>query len=151
MELALASLFPTIRSPILERLWRILLLFILFPPSATLRRYLSRTTPLVIVCSMRMVRKLFLPCPTTANWMSAMHGRSGRKSRNNPASWVMLPFGDGGGHAVKLACYISRGDNFDMMTTSKRPRVFDRFFFFFHVIYSYFLAFFFFNIHNHRA
>ena len=114
-----------IRSPVPEQPWQIPLLFTLIPPSATLRRYLSRTTPLVIVYSTRMVRKSYLLCPTTANWMSVMRGRSERKSRNNPASWVMLPFGNGREGA---SCYISRSVNFGMMTTSKRPRVLSLFF-----------------------
>ena len=74
--------------------------------------------------------------------MSAMRGQSERKSRNSPASWVMPPFGNGGSMPNWRA--ISRSVNFGMIMTSKRPRILSVFFF--HVIYSYFLAFFFFTL-----
>ena len=95
MELVFVTPLPTICWPGLERPSPIPLLFTPIPPSVMLRRCLLPTIPLVTAYSMRMVRKLYLPCPTTASWTSVMPGQRERKSGNNPASWVMLPFGNG--------------------------------------------------------
>lgn len=90
--------------------------------------------PSVTAYSMRMGRKLYLPCLTTANWTSAMHGQSGKRSRNSLASWVTLSFVNG--EHVKLTCNSSRwqlGYDSWLVTTMG-------FWELFHVIYSYFLA-----------